>query len=160
MTPSIFWVLFASLSSRWAFAAGRLLGPNGKYASSVFQGRIAVTNSEKRCVDAFSQKVDKIYESSKVEGFKLEIRRHLEFLSYAVADDLFLLYPAVTNQRWRCILDKTASALEFPCDQFQNIPVFSLNCFDEFKFFSLKRLKMDGFLHEKSKNFLSGDPPK
>ena len=41
----------------------------------------------------------------------------------ATADDLFLLYPAVTKQRWRCILDKTASALEFLCDQFQNIPV-------------------------------------
>ena len=34
------------------------------------QGRIAVTNSEKRCVDSFSQEVRKIYESSKEEGFK------------------------------------------------------------------------------------------
>ena len=37
---------------------------------------------------------------------------------------------------------------------------FSLNYFDEFKFFSLKRLKIDGFLNEESKKFLSGDPPK
>ena len=33
------------------------------------QGRIAVTNSEKKCVDAFSQEVGKIYDSLKVEGF-------------------------------------------------------------------------------------------
>ena len=33
------------------------------------QGRISVTNSKKRYVDAFSQEVRKIYESSKVEGF-------------------------------------------------------------------------------------------
>ena len=43
------------------------------------QGRSAVTISEKRSVDAFSQEVDEIYESSKVERFKLDIRRHLEF---------------------------------------------------------------------------------
>ena len=74
MTPSIFWVRFASLSSGWASTADRLLGSNGKYASSVFprtQGRIAVTNFEKRYViDAFSQEVDKIHEFLKVEGFK------------------------------------------------------------------------------------------
>ena len=37
---------------------------------------------------------------------------------------------------------------------------FSLNYFDEFKFFLPKRLKIDGFLNENIKNFLSGDPPK
>ena len=40
-----------------------------------------------------------------------------------MADDLFLLYPVVTKQQWRCILDQTASASEFLSDQFQNIPV-------------------------------------
>ena len=67
-----FEVLFASLSTSWASTAGRLLGSNGKYAliKCLSQGRIAVTNSEKRCVDAFSQEAGTTYESSKVEGFK------------------------------------------------------------------------------------------
>ena len=37
---------------------------------------------------------------------------------------------------------------------------FSLNYFDEFKFFSLKRLKIDGFHNEKSKKVLERRPSK
>ena len=37
---------------------------------------------------------------------------------------------------------------------------FSLNYFDEFKFFSLKRLKIDGFLNEKKQKFLERRPSK
>ena len=45
-----------------------LMGNTRQVSFPKTPGRIAVTNSEKRCVDAFSQEVHKIYESSKVEG--------------------------------------------------------------------------------------------
>ena len=47
-----------------------LMGNMRQVSFSRTQGRIAVINSEKKCVDAFSQEVGKMYESSKVEGFK------------------------------------------------------------------------------------------
>ena len=125
------------------------------------QGRIAVIILKKRCVDAFSQEVGKMYESSKVEGFKWDIRRHLRVLIVCCSWWFIFVLSCCHETTVALYIRQNRISFGVSLRSISKHPLdISLNYFDEFKFFSLKRLKIDGFLNEKSKHFLSGDHPK